>query len=236
MPSVPRHAPRATSRPARRWPVVALVLVGVIVGMLFAFWRALRYEPDFYRQALNVPSYREIERSTTLERQVETLQAQVRTDETWQQVFTEEELNAWLAVQLPERYSHLLPSGMSDPRVVLDERRVRFGARYESGGVTAVLSLEIEVALADEPNGIRLRIVRARAGAVPVPLEKWIEQAAVAARRSELPLRIESVDGVPVIDLTVPSETTAWPDRRLVLDRLELSQGRLTLGGRSEPK
>lgn len=236
MPSVPRHAPRATPRPARRWPVVALVLIGVIVGMLFAFWRALRYEPDFYRQALNVPSYREIERSTTLERQVETLQAQVRTDATWQQVFTEEELNAWLAVQLPERYSHLLPAGMSDPRVVIDERRVRFAARYESGGVTAVLSLEIEVSLADEPNGIRLRIVRARAGAVPVPLEKWIDQATVAARRSELPLRIESVDGVPVIDLTVPSETTAWPDRRLVLERLELSHGRLTLGGRSEPK
>jgi len=231
MPITPRASKRRSS-----WTIIALVLLGVAVGALVAFWRALLFEPAFYRQALDVAAYRQAAASDELEQAVRQLHDRVQHERSWEQIFTDEDLNAWLATELPRQDSRLLPSGVSEPRVVIEPGRVRVAARYEVGGLSTVVSLECEVFQGEEPNVVGLRIGRVRAGAVPIPLDRWVEQATAAARRSNLPIRIDAAGDAPVVLITVPAQSEAWPDRRLTLQRVELLLGRVILGGRSEAR
>lgn len=228
----------ANDRPRRRsrWSIVLLVLLGLCLGAGIAFWRALTYEPDFYRSARDIPAYRQESASQELEQTVRNLHDAVNRDSTWEQVFRDEDLNAWLATELPRQHARLLPTGVSEPRVAIGTERVRLAARWTAGSVSTVVSLECDVFRTPTPNEVGVRVRRVRAGAVPLSLDRWLDELKKAAQKSELPLRVESSDGSPTFFVTIPAKSTPWPRRRLTLDRLELSDGRITLGGRSEPK
>ena len=103
----------------------------------------------------------------------------------WQSLFTADQINAWLALELATNYPDLLPdelqrSASFDPR----PNEATIACRYESGDMAAVLSLTVDAYL-HEPNVLALRIRRARAGALPVPLAQVLDSISHAARRAE---------------------------------------------------
>lgn len=231
MPTPPRPAPRR-----RRWKIAALVLLGLLAGGGFAFWRALRYEPTFYVASLNVPVYRATESTQQLEGEVRRLERQIQTDESWSTTITDEQLNGWLALELPRHAGRRLPDGLYDPRVVIDAERIRLAARYERDGIETVLSVELTVETTDEPNRIGLRVGRVRAGALPAPLERWIDQAPPVSTDRELPVAWRRDAKGPMLLVDWPARSSAWPGRRLTIETIELGAGRITLGGTSRPE
>lgn len=229
-----KSTPRSTFRSLLR--ITLLLAAGVLVGVLFGVWRAVSYEPDFYRDALAVADYRKAAESEELKTEVRELQERVQKEPTWETEYTDEQVNAWLAVELPREYPQFLPPELADPRVSIDSERIRVAGRYVGGKISAVVSIELQVGLGESPNELELRIRRARAGAIPVPLEKWIEEARKAARRSNAPVEISLDDQTPVVRWKVPQKSSAWPGRKLVVERVELSDGKLKVKGRSEPE
>jgi len=170
----PSQPPR-TRRLRRR---LLFAAAAVTVGLL-ALGAAATHTPDFYRQRLPVggpPAGRSPEAATAAAelaaRRLVTggsaLHAAFLQVGPWEGVFSERELNAWLAIDLPRNHASLLPAGMAAPRVELLPGRVRAGVQVGRGILRATVWLEAELAL-QAANQLRITVHRVRLGGLPLP-------------------------------------------------------------------
>lgn len=228
----------AVSPRKRLWknPTLAAVLAGGGVVLLFCLlgaFRAARHEPEFYQQALNMEPQQQQEAGEQLERRVLELHNNVRRPGRWEAVFTDEQLNGWLSGDLEVKFPQLLPPGVSSPRVALGSHQARLACRYETPKINAVVSLALEVHLTDEPNVVAIRVRKARAGALPLPLKGFLDRIAEVAMQSGLVLRWAQEEGDPVALFKIPSEHEDYVTQGIFLESLELRDGEIYLAGRS---
>jgi cell division protein FtsB len=233
-----RNVPLQDERPRRRkfwWilTIVAFVLAAVMGSGTALVYRAMQHQPDFYERALAVNPQKQAAAGDELERQVLELHNEVRRPGIWQAKFTDEQINGWLAADLVEKFPKLLPKEVLDPRVDLEPERVRVACRYEAPTVTSVVSLDVEVYLTQEPNVVAVRIYRARAGVLPLPLKHFLDRITQIAAQSGLHLRWAQEDGDPVALFTIPAEHEDYATQGIYLERLELKDGEVLLAGRS---
>jgi len=96
------------------------------------------------------------------------LHAAMRQAGEWEALISEGEINAWLALDLPRNHATLLPSGVSEPRLCLQQRRAQVGARVGYGVFSAVLWCDVGVQLRGV-NQIVIVVNQAGLGALPLP-------------------------------------------------------------------
>jgi hypothetical protein len=111
-------------------------------------------------------------------------------EKAWQVNFREDQLNAFLAEGLLKKYTLETPwpESVSDPRISLEDDRIRFGFRYGLGQFSTVVSVEMRPWLAvQDPNVPALEFVSLHAGAIPISSQWLLERVADAAR----PLKID---------------------------------------------
>jgi hypothetical protein len=206
---------------------IALLVVGFLGG---GYW-AVRREPAFYRQALAHEPARLEEASDELLQHTTALVSDVREVGQWQALFTADQVNGWLAVDVPQNHPGLLPAEIIEPRVMFQPSRVTIGCRLEQAGISTVASLEVEVYMA-RPNVLAIRFCKARAGAVPVPLAPILERCSAAAANSNLRLEWQQASGDPVALLTLAARQEHGTE--FFLEKLELRDGEMYLSGRTE--
>jgi hypothetical protein len=204
------------------------LLIAVIAGG-FWFYRALSYVPAFYSEALAMAASDLQQSSHELLRRTTALTNDLKRMGRWQALFTEKQINGWLAVDLPKNHPDLLPSQFQNPRVQITADRVYAGAQLEKG-ISTVVSLEFSATL-QAPNQVAVRIYKVRAGDVPWRLDQIVEEAARAAGEWGLQVEQTHTDGDPVLLLTLPPE--AQQGREIVLERLELRDGAVYLSGQT---
>jgi hypothetical protein len=213
--------------------LVAMLGVGVAgAAVLFALYRASQKVPEFYQRAL-VQATADEESSERFERQALALHNQVRRAGRWEARFSESEINAWLAAVLPEKFPQALSSGVSDPRIAIEGDLIRLAVRYDRGSTHAVISLAARARLTDVPNELAIEIREVRAGALPVPLARFLDEIKLHAAHAGFPLRWTDAAGQPVALVRLPLEAKE-PARRLHVERLELDDKALVVGGRTE--
>ena len=213
---------------------VALAAAALAAVSLALVWRASRQVPAFYRVALAAEPVAQRAAGQRFEREALQLHNQARREGHWEARFTEEEINGWLATDLPEKFPQALPAGASQPRVSIEPGRAQFAVRYARGEIDAVVSLAGEVYLTTEPNEVAIRIGDVRAGALPIPLAQFLDEVAERAGEAGFPLRWTEMEGDPVALVTVPLDPRDFRNRRLVLEKLELAAGELIVAGRTE--
>jgi hypothetical protein len=219
------------SKRARQLLIAAGVVALVAAVALSCAYLASRQSPKFYRQALAVSRETLAQDGQQFERTALDLHNQLQHDGRWQTSLTQDEINGWLATDLPAKFPQLLPPGVSQPRVAIEDGVLRIAAHYERDGIDTVLSLSGEAYLTAQPNELAVRLTAAQAGMLPLPLEKFIREITELATSSDLPLRWTQVRGAPVALLRIPMQVED-SERRLVLDRVDLLKGRLLLAGR----
>lgn len=216
----------------RKWLLVAAaVLVVLLLVAAGAFWfayRASQKVPEFYERAMAVDRAVQQAGSDQLLQRTTALVSDVKKPGRWQALFTEEQINGWLAVDLVRNHSNSLPSTISDPRVSIEPDRATFACRVQQGRWRSVLSLTIDVYLS-APDTVALRFRRARAGAMPLPLDTLLAQAAEAARRARWRVNWSQIDGDPVA--LIPLEPIDKPRARIEIDTLSLRQGEIYVAG-----
>lgn len=210
-----------------------VVLLAVAALVILGGWWSTKQVPDFYQHALEFEPARHAELGDKLEENLLELRNDASQEGRWQAVFTDEQINGWLASDLPEKFPEVLPPELKDPRVAIEPEVAHVGARFESPQLETVISLAVEVHMTEEPNVLAVRIRKVRAGLLPVPLADWLEQVRLAAGESGIPLRWVEQDGDPVALVTVPMEQ-ADGEHRLLLEQVELRDGELVVGGRTE--
>jgi hypothetical protein len=221
----------------RVWRAMLVLLATFVVGaaiLLTAAYRASQAVPEFYEAALVSKPVEQKAAADALERQVLNLHNEVRRPGRWEARFSQDQINGWLAADLPAKFPGALPRGVSDPRVNIQPEKMQLAVRYQQGDVLTVLSLAGDAYLTDRPNEIAVRIERVRAGAVPVPLGQFLEKIAERATDAGLPLRWTEEEGDPVAIVALPLHRREFRGRNLQVDKLEIGEGEIVVSGQTE--
>ena len=158
-------------------------------GLLVA---AAAYQPEFYSARLppggplagREPAAAAIAAEQAARRLVtrgSTLHAAVREVGRWEGDFSEREVNAFLALDLPRNHAALLPDWCREPRVEFLPGGLRAALRVGRGVLAATLWIDAEVTL-QGPNQLRVVVTRTRLGILPLPAGPLL---AAMARRLE---------------------------------------------------
>ncbi len=192
------------------------------------YWAA-NHVPTFYEQALEQDPAQQRQANDELLASATALASTARKEGRWSALFTADQINGWLAVDLRENYPDLLPPEVKDPRVRLAPGKATIACRYQDGPLTAVISLAVEIYVT-EPNVLALRIHNVRAGALPVPLGQVIEGVTTAAEEMQLQLKWAKSGKDPVALVTIPP-TVGDGQSSYVLETIELREGAIYLAG-----
>ncbi len=220
--------------------------VGVILGLLFlvllgsgaitvyVLHRGLKQVPRYYEQALRVEPEAQKEAGAELQKRVVQLHNEVISEGRWEALFSAQVINGWLAADLPEKFPDALPKEISAPRVAIKGNKLLIACRHTSERLDAVVNLDLEVHLTDEPNVIAIRVCQARAGVVPLPLKQYLELVTKSARKGGISLRWEQIEEDPVALITIPRNRHDFVHREILVETIALRDGELYLSGTTE--
>jgi len=205
--------------------------LAVLVISLAAVYRAVRYTPEFYTHALATdPAALAAGRDRMLDRAA-ALASNIQKGGRWEAIFTTDEINGWLALELQRSYPDALPAEFRDVRVAIQSQQIMLACRYSHSSADTVLWVALEPYIA-EPNVLALRIRKLRAGRLPLPMNRVLKALSQAAEHSALPLQWRQAEGDPVALLSLPVEGNDHA-AAVNIDTLELRQGELYLAGSS---
>lgn len=219
-----------------KWLSLAVILLAVVAG--FAVWGsylAARHEPKFYREALQTKPVKDAELGAQLEQAILDIHNDALSGGRWQAVFTDEQLNGWLAADLPAKFPDLLPEGVAEPRVLIERDGAYIACRFDNGQISTVISFALAINLTEEPNTLAVEVSKVRAGVLPVSLRQFLEPITAAALNSQVPLRWSQTEGNPVALVTIPAKRDDYIVEEIRIESVELRDGELRLAGTSVP-
>lgn len=212
----------------RRWLVLGFALFALIATPT-ALWVLITRQPEFYRRVAEIaPERRRTEAKKFLAQSLQ-LRNDVDNEPRWEAVFTDEQVNSWLAEDLVKQFSDQIPHGVHEPRILFELDRVHFGFLLDQGPVRSVVSVVARVRVPGD-HEVSLTIEKIRAGIVPIPANQLLDQFADAARARGLDVRWEEEDGLPVAIVKYSPDARR---RDIVLDKLQVLDGQIRLAGRS---
>ena len=147
----------------------------------------------------------------------------------WETALTANEINAWLAVDLPRNHPNWLPSSITQPRIAFRPQHAALGARLGYGPLTAVVSLECEILLRDV-NHLAIVLEEAHIGAIPLPRAPILRELSKRISRLGMVTDLRRLDGRLVLMVYIPSThdagaTSYW------LESLAVGEGELLIAG-----
>jgi hypothetical protein len=208
----------------------ALAVLCVVIALVSAY-KASQCVPEFYRAAVAATPESQRPACDAFVAEATALAGDLSGEGRWHSLFTADQINAWLAIELVKSYPDLLPAELREPRITIHGGEATIGCRYQHGDLEAVLSLRVEAYL-HEPNVVALRIRHARAGALPIPLTQILDSISHAARHLNLELEWRRSHGDPVALVTLPQPSDPR-SAGLRLESLELREGELFVAGTS---
>lgn len=214
----------ARRRKWQRIAGIAALAVAMAIGLLVF---QLQRVPDFYSAAVAQPVESQQAASDQFLSNVSATVSQAQRPGAWRTEFTEEQVNGWLAFDLPRNHPELLGESNHAPRVELAEGLGRVAFEYR-GVVNTVVCLELSAEIRD-PRTVAVRFQSLSGGAVPLPLGAVVEKITDAAAQLEHEVRWAEEEGQPVALIALPDLEENGQEITLVDVRIE--PGRLTLIG-----
>lgn len=208
-----------------------VLLAGGAAGVLALLWW---HEPDFYRNVAVPPGPQRQQQSKEFQsRFVSLINGMIRHEnDTFHEQFTDQQINSYFDEDF--LITHLdrsvLPADISRPRVAIEPNKIRLAFLYGREPWSTVVSIELHAWLTKEPNLMALEIEGLRAGSLPIGAQSLLESVAEAARPHDIEVTWYRHKGNPVALLRFQA-SKATPT--VHLERLELRQGTIVIGGRS---
>jgi len=215
----------------RRFLLFAVApLLLVAAGGAYWLYSASQDVPEFYSEALYIPPEKADVAGDEFSQSAVALAGNVREEGDWTAYFTDEQINGWLATDLPEKHPKLLPPEFTDPRVRILEDQAQVGIRCKLGGVSTVAWIDVSVSMT-EAYEAAVRFRRVRAGSLPLPQTEVLDAVSQVAADLGLTLRWTTIEGDPTAIMALPP----LDERGLSyeLTRLKLAPGKLYIAGRT---
>jgi hypothetical protein len=220
------------------WGFATTALVAVTVTVCVSWWalERTRVVPDFYARATQRLPEDLDSAIAKLEQDMVQLQGDAGRLGSWQAVFTDEQINAWLVQQLPREFPNLLPPGVDEPRIVIEDGRVLVAARFKNPHIDTVVSFELNAALTEHPNVLALQVNNLRAGSLPLPLSRFLRGISREAAKSNMEVRWDMDQDDPIALVTIPSDHPSYIHSPVIVESVYLAEGILALAGHTGPE
>jgi hypothetical protein len=202
--------------------VLALIPVGA--------WFSLTYEPYYYRAMVGLSREQRAGRAKKFVAQSLQLRNDICNEPNWEAVFTDQEVNAWLAEDLVTHFADRLPPEVHEPRLLFEPDRIILAFQLRQGGVQSVITV---VARPRVPGGntIELTLEKIRAGILPVPADNILDRIIEYARSHGIDAEWARKEGYPVVVMRY----TPHNEREDVqLEELQIRDHQIRLAGRSD--
>lgn len=149
---------------------------------------------------------------------------------TWEAVFTDQEVNAWLAEDLVTHFADQLPPEVNEPRVLFELNRITLAFLLKQGAVQSVITV---VARPRVPGGntVELTLEKIRAGILPVPADNVLDRIIEYARYHGVDAEWTRKDGYPVVLMRY---TPNVEREDVQLEELQIRAGQIRLAGHSD--
>src|SRR5262249_22650077 len=157
------------------------------------------------------------------------LRNDIHNEPTWEAVFSDQEVNAWLAGDLVTHFADQLPPEVHEPRVMFELDRITLAFELDQGPVRSVIWVVARPRV-PEPNLLELTLEKIRAGVLPVPAEKVIDRIIEHVRGHGLDVDWKRVDRLPVVTIRYSPDSERDD---VMLEQLQIREGQIRLEGRS---
>lgn len=218
------------------WCSGFLALMLLVCGTTFGVM--LKHEPNFYEQSRVLPS--EIRHNMALKvvgdfgQMCENVKAH---QEKWHFHATETQLDSFLEEIFPqlEHAQTLRKLGVTDPIIALDDDCIRVAFRYGSGWFSTVVSYDLQIWLVPkEANAVAVKVLRARAGAVPISTQTILHVLADLARDQNIDMNLYRHEGKSVALLKLGDQfNPSWILTALKAGKTEQGPIMLAIRGRT---
>ncbi len=201
----------------------------LLLASLGGAWVSLTHQPRFYRAIVRVPHAQQEAKAKRFVSQSMQLVNDINNEPTWEAVFTDQEVNAWLAEDLVTHFADQLPPEVHEPRIVFDADRVTLAFQLDQGPVSSVIWVMARPRVA-APNVLELTLEKIRAGVLPMPSQLVLERITQHARQRGLDIQWRRDGSYPVAIVRYEPDSERDDVR---LDALQIRAGQIRLAGKS---
>ncbi|MDB4767038.1 hypothetical protein OAG71_05070 [bacterium] len=199
-------------RPSLLWRMITgifklimVLLLLLLLGLCFAYYMSQK-PPEFYSAAMKEDPETAQALGSQLETNVFDIYNSAVIPTTWQGELSEDEINGWLASELPAKFPELLPENIKDPRVSLDEDQLTIACRCSYKDLHGILVGSFDLFCTDQPNQIAIRIKSIKMGIVPFPVTQFADQVTESLHNSGYESSWTEMEGDPVLLVNVPED------------------------------
>ena len=212
----------------RRRILIVLGSVAAVVAVLGGVIAALRHTPAFYAESLRDDVSTEVreQQSKKFVQLATQLEGSIVRDNRWSGEFTQDQINGFLAYDLPERFSSWLPQRVVNPRIRLSAGAIDLAFHYQQGWWTGTVHVQVRPYILG-PNQLGLDVRTVRAGAVPIPMAKPLDEIVREMRKSGWIVQWRPTKSGELLVIDLQPEIAA----KLSLDGVELHEGVLRFAG-----
>jgi hypothetical protein len=212
--------------------VASLSFLAIVAGSLV--W-SVKYEPTFYKTAIASTAPPEIRRqqAKVFVQTTSRLVDEIRNEDEWSHKFSEEDVNGWLAEELPVKYGEWLPPEIAAPRVKFEEGKLILAFQLRHGMWKGVVSAIVRPWVAG-PNQLALEIQSARIGLIPVPVDELLGDFVKHMNAAGLRMQWKSSgkQDVLVVEFDDDFSPGGGSSDHAVLEAVDLEPKLLTISGR----
>src|SRR5262245_43371563 len=211
-----------------------LVWVGLILAIVVAtpagVWLSLPSQPSYYRAMVLQSREQREGKARKFVAQGLQLRNDICNEPNWEAVFSDQEVNAWLAEDLVTHFADHLPPEVDEPRVLFEMDRIILAFQLRQRGVQSVITVVARPTV-PEGNTVELTLEKIRAGILPVPADNVLDRIIEHARHRGVNVQLKRRDGYPVV---VMKYTPNLNREDVLLEELEIRTGQVRLAGRSD--
>jgi hypothetical protein len=206
------------------------VCLGFLAAIPAAIWFSLTYQPSYYRNIVHLTRQQRAGQAKKFVAQSLQLRNDICNEPNWEAVFTDQEVNAWLAEDLVTHFLDQLPPEINEPRLLFELDRVTLAFQLRQRGVESVITVVARPRV-PEGNTVELTLEKIRAGILPVPADNVLDRIIDYARMHGVDVEWTRKDGYPVV---VMRYTPNIEREDVQLEELQIRAGQIRLAGRSD--
>ncbi len=217
-------------RKTRKWLLWAGAIAILLSAVPAIAWFSLTYQPSYYRALLRFSRVERVDRAKKFVAQSLQLRNDICNEPTWEAVFSDEEVNAWLAEDLITHFADQLPPEVNEPRLLFELDRITLAFQLHQRGIHSVITVVARPRVS-EGNTVELVLEKIRAGILPVPADNFLDRIIDYARCHGVDVEWSRKDGYPVV---VMRYTPNLEREDVRLEEVQIGNGQIRLAGRSD--
>lgn len=208
-----------------RWfSVGILVIILAVAGLLWSLARP----PAFYAEemARTVAPEVRLEQAKVVEQRTERVVESVKRGTAVVEKYEQEQLNNWLAQEVNTRSRDAIPAQIHDPRIRLGQGEVEIVFRAEDPRTK--VKTYVSVLARPEvtpPARLKVEILEVRAGALPLPMDKMLDEISGRLKKRGWNVAVSKSDGHDVVTI----DFSAHLKKGAQIKSLQIDPGVITL-------